>query len=113
VKRNAWFAAWALVGCAFALGAVSLGVLAVGPAALAAFALSRSRPARESAFGALAGIGLLLLFVAYLNREGPGTTCWEHGRTMGCDEHLNPLPWLALGLAFVAGGFLAHRLRHR
>jgi len=71
----------------------------------------RRPAARRSAYGALIGVGLLLLFVAYVNREGPGTTCWQHGTATGCDQHLNPLPWLALGVAFVVGGFVAHRLR--
>jgi hypothetical protein len=97
VNKNAWFGAWLLLGCAFALGAVSLGVLTVVPASLLAVAMSRSRTARESAYGALVGVGLLLLFVAWLHRDGTG---------------LNPLPWLALGVVFVAGGFVAHRLRH-
>lgn len=111
VNDHSWFAAWMLVGGALALGFVSLGVLALVPAAVLAAAISRSQKGRESAYGALSGIGLLLLFVAWLNREGPGTTCWQHGTASGCDEHLNPLPWLALGVAFVVGGFVAHRLR--
>ena len=106
-----WFAAWALVGCALALGLVSLGLLAVVPAAVIAVLMIRRPAARRSAYGALIGVGLLLLFIAWLNREGPGTTCWQHGTATGCDEHLNPLPWLALGVAFVVGGFVTHRLR--
>ena len=109
-----WFIAWAVVGCGLALGVISF---AIGPFALVAAgllaALLLSRPAaRGSAYGLLIGIGALLLYVAYLNRAGPGTTCWQHGSTTGCDEHLNPLPWLVLGVAFVAGGFIAHRMRH-
>jgi hypothetical protein len=111
VNDNRWFAAWVVVGCALALGTVSLGPLVLLPTAVIAVLMSRRPAARRSAYGALIGVGLLLLFVAYLNREGPGTTCWEHGTATGCDEHLNPLPWLLLGLAFVVGGFVAHRLR--
>ena len=106
-----WFAAWILVGCALALSTVSLGPLALLPVAVIAVLMSRQPAARRSAYGALVGVGLLLLFVAYLNREGPGTTCWERGSAMGCDQHLNPLPWLALGVAAIVGGFVAHRLR--
>jgi hypothetical protein len=108
-----WFAAWVVVGCALALGVISfaLGPLVLIPAAVIAALMIRRPAARRSAYGALIGVGLLLLFVAYLNREGPGTTCWQHGTSMGCDQHLNPLPWLSLGLALVVGGFVAHRLR--
>jgi hypothetical protein len=93
-----WFAAWVVVGCALAFGVVSfaLGPLVFVPAALAAALMLRKPSARAGAYGALIGVGVLLLFVAYLNRDGLG---------------LNPLPWLFLGLAFVAGGFVARRLR--
>jgi len=100
-----WFAAWIVVGCSLALVVLPVVVIAV--------LMSRRPAALRSAYGALVGVGLLLLFVAYLNREGPGTTCWQHGTASGCDEHLNPLPWLALGVALIAGGFVAHRLRRR
>ncbi len=113
VSENGWFAAWVVVGCALAVGVVSfaIGPFVLIPAAVAGVLLIRKPAARRAAYGALIGIGLLLLYVAYLNRQGPGVTCSQHGTTSGCDEHLNPLPWLALGLAFIVGGFLAHRLR--
>jgi len=111
VNDNRWFGAWVVVGCAVALSMVSLGLLVLIPAAVIAVLMIRRPAARRSAYGALIGVGLLLLFVAYVNREGPGTTCWQHGTATGCDQHLNPLPWLALGVAFVVGGFVAHRLR--
>jgi hypothetical protein len=115
VSETGWFAAWIVVGCALALGVVSfaIGPLVLLPAALIAALMARKPAPRRGAYGALIGVGLLLLYVAYLNREGPGVTCWDHGTSSGCDEHLNPLPWLALGLAFVVGGFVAQRLRHR
>jgi uncharacterized membrane protein YidH (DUF202 family) len=103
VKDYRWFAAWVVVGCALALGVVSfaLGPLVILPAALVA-ALMASRPqARRHASGALVGAGLLLLFVAYVNRDGLDAT----------SGNLNPLPWLFLGLAFVVSGFVAQRLR--
>jgi hypothetical protein len=115
VNENHWFAVWVIVGCALALGVVSfaLGPLVFIPAAVIAVLMIRRPAARRSAYGALIGVGLLLLFIAYLNREGPGTTCWENGTSMSCGDHLNPLPWLVLGVAFVVGGFVAHRSRHR
>jgi hypothetical protein len=97
------FWAWAVVGCVLAFGAVSLGPLLLVPAAILAFVLA-SRTSRGSAFGLLTGVGVLLLFVSYVNREGPGTTCWERGTASGCGEHLNPLPWLVLGLGLVVAG---------
>jgi hypothetical protein len=76
-SRYQWalFWAWVVVGVGAAVGAVSLGPLLLVPVAPGA-ALMASRPTvRRSAFGLLSGAGVLLLYVAYLQRDGPGTTC--------------------------------------
>ena len=94
-----WFWAWALVGCAAALGFVSLGVLVLVPIAVIG-ALMASKPTIVgSAFGFLTGIGVLLLFVAWVQRAGPG------------GGHLNPLPWLVAGLAAFFCGIVGHARR--
>jgi hypothetical protein len=106
-----WFWAWALLGCAAALGFVSLGVLVGAPASVAG-GLMASRPAvRRSAFGLLSGAGILFVFVAWAQRAGPGTTCWDTASARGCDHHLSPLPWLLVGLALFVGGVIAHARR--
>lgn len=103
-----WFWAWALVGCAAALGVVSLGVLVLAPVAVIGWLLA-SRPAsRRSAFGLATGIGVLLLYVAWVQRAGPGTTCWQTARASGCGQHSNPLPWLLAGIALFVGGIVVH-----
>lgn len=108
-----WFWIWALVGAALALGAFSLGPLVLLPVlALAAVMLSRSG-IRDSALGLVSGIGALCLYIAWVQREGPGTTCWHSGTASGCDQHLNPLPWLVVGAALFVGGMVAHALRDR
>jgi hypothetical protein len=106
-----WFWAWAVVGATAALGLVSLGPLALIPAVIAATALKRNASARRSAAGVLAGAGALSLYVAYVQRQGPGTTCWHTATATGCDQHLNPIPWLVVGLVLVIGGVLA-QYRH-
>jgi hypothetical protein len=102
-----WFLAWTLVGGAAALGFVSLGVLALAPAAVAGGVLA-SRPVaqRSAPSGVALGTGLLLLAVAWVQRDGPGTTCWQTATASGCDQHLDPLPWLAAGALLVAGGLI-------
>ena len=105
--KCAWFWAWAVVGATAALGLVSLGPLALIPAVIAATVLTQNASARRSAAGVLAGAGFLLLYVAYVQRQGPGTTCWHTATATGCDQHLNPIPWLVVGLALVIGGVLA------
>jgi hypothetical protein len=106
-----WFWVWAFLGCIAALGFVSLGVLVLAPIA-AVGGLMASRPViRNSAFGLLTGAGVLFLSVAWLQRAGPGTTCWHTATASGCDEHLNPLPWLVAGIATFIGGIVCHARR--
>lgn len=103
-----WFWAWALVGLAAALSIVSLGPLLFVPVVIVA-AVMASRPSiRPSASGLLSGGGLLLLYVAWVQRAGPGTTCWQTATASGCDSHLNPLPWLLGGIAMFVGGIVLY-----
>jgi hypothetical protein len=103
-----WFWAWALLGAVAALGALSLGPILTAPVVLFGW-LMASRPGiRRSVFGLLTGAGALLLYVAWVQRAGPGTTCWQTQTASGCDQHLNPLPWLIVGIALFFGGIVAH-----
>jgi len=74
--------------------------------------MARTRNGRRSLFGLLAGAGLLCLYVAYVQRDGPGTTCWHTATAAGCDQHLDPIPWLAVGVLLVAAALLG-QMRHR
>jgi hypothetical protein len=106
-----WFWAWALVGCASAFGLLVAGMLALAPVA-AVIWLMASRPTiRRSAFGIVTGVGVPLLYIAWVQRAGPGTTCWQTASASGCDQHLNPLPWLFIGFALFVGGIIAHARR--
>lgn len=107
-----WFFVWALLGSASAVASVSLGPLLGLPTIVAGVLLWRLRSdARGAAVGLLTGAGALLLYVAWLQRDGPGTTCWHTATASGCDQHLNPLPWLVAGTALVAAGFVAYARR--
>ena len=106
-----WFLVWAFLGAAVALGAVSLGPLLLLPVALFGVFLLTRPAVRRSAFGLLTGAGALLLCVAWVQRDAPGTTCWHTATASGCDQHLNPLPWLIAGAALVVLGFIAHAHR--
>jgi hypothetical protein len=108
-----WFVVWLLVGALVAIGLVSLGPLARLRAVLIALALASSSAARRSAWGLISGAGLVSLFVAYVQREGPGTTCWRTATGGGCDEHLDPRPWLVAGVALVLFGVVAQVLVER
>lgn len=107
-----WFWAWAAVGGAGAVGLISLGPIALVPAVTAAVAMLRSQRGHRSMFGLLTGAGFLSLFVAYVQRDGPGLTCWHTATASGCDQHLNPIPWLVAGLVLVISGAVG-QIRHR
>jgi hypothetical protein len=110
-RRWWWFVAWALLGSAAALGAVSLGPLLLLPVAAVGLFLWSRPGARGSAFGLLTGAGAVLLYVAWVQRDGPGMTCWHTAGASGCDQHLDSLPWLVAGAALVVAGFLAQARR--
>src|SRR5437899_2798151 len=97
VKRrtSGWFWVWVAVGAVTAAGFLEFGALFLVPAAVLACLVARRPEVRRSAFGASMGVGLVALFVAYLNRQGPGFTCWHTALASGCDQHVVPWPWLA------------------
>lgn len=73
--------------------------------------MARCRNSEQSLYGLLAGAGLLCLFVAYVQRDGPGTTCWHTAMASGCDQHLDPVPWLAAGVALLVGSVIGQMWR--
>jgi hypothetical protein len=109
-----WFWPWAGVG-AIATFSLDLGALVALPAFLVigTLAVAAGGRRRTAAFGSLTGAGLPLLWVAYVQRQGPGTTCWHTASSAGCDQHLNPLPWLIVGIALVLGGLIAQTRHNR
>ena len=113
MARWLWFGAWVLVGASGALGLISFGLaFLVLPAGLCAVLMGRRPVIRQSAFGALSGAGFLFLAIAYIYRDGPGTTCTRLPLGgMQCDEHLNPIPWLVLGILLVVAGVVGELRR--
>lgn len=108
-----WFLAWAAVGVGFALGISALGLFAVPLALLVTILLIVRHHADRSAFGILAGMGLLSLYVAYVQRKGPGTVYWHTATASGADQYLDPRPWLVAGILLVAAGVAAFLWRER
>ena len=93
------------------MGTLILGVPIVAALALTGVVLASQRRLRRPAFGFIAGFGASLLYVAWLNRAGPGTTCWQTATATGCDQHLNPLPWLLVGGLLFLGAIVAYARR--
>lgn len=107
------FFVWAVLGAAAAFGLVIFGTLAAVPI-LIGVGLAVTRPAlRRSWFGAMTGVGAMSLYVAFAQRRGPGTVCWQTATASGCDQYANPWPWLVVGAALVVAGFVAHARRMR
>jgi hypothetical protein len=105
---------WTLVGAALVvgiLGALSIGIFVLPVAvAVGVLLLVRPEPGR-GASGLLCGIGLPLLLVAYLNRDGPGTVCTAtSGGGQSCTDEWAPWPWLAIGLVLIAAGLASFAL---
>jgi len=91
------------VGVVFALG---LDLPFLLPVAGALGVLVGVLPSsRRHIEGVIVGAGLPFLYVAYLNRQGPGAVCYSDGHGGGgCNDNLNPLPWLVIGLVLIVGG---------
>jgi len=85
---------------------LSIGIFVLPVALLATWYLARRNRSARTMTGILSGVGLPLLYVAVLNREGPGTVC--HGER--CDQMWSPWPWLLAGLLFVLLGLAAYVL---
>jgi hypothetical protein len=108
----AGFWSWALVGAVFAVGLDILPVLLV--AGGLGLLVGRAVGSR-GAWGCATGAGLPFLYVAYLNRQGPGTVCHAIGtaRHPGteCGELFDPVPWLVTGLVLIAVGVVGYAVR--
>ena len=111
--RWAWFVAWAVTGCLVALGSLSVWIFLAPLATVVVLALIARGKVSRAAFGLLAGIGVVCLFVAFTNRHGPGVVTWHTATTVGTDKYLDPRPWLAAGLALAGIGIAAFLWRRR
>ena len=120
-NRTGWepFAEWALALALLTvsvLGAASIGIFVVPFALLALFLAGQRNRAWPELLGGLVGVGSVLLYVAYRNRNylpcpvGPMRVL--KGQHFSCGG-FDPTPWLALGLLFVASGFAGYLVFRR
>jgi hypothetical protein len=112
----AWFAAWLIIGAGYALsllGAASIGLFVLPLPVFATILLAR-RHASSGLPGLISGLGIPLLYVAYLNRAGPGTICTTiTGGGQDCTDEWSPWPWLAAAVILLALGLAAFIARQR
>ena len=105
-----WFCAWIAVGAIASLtvlGAFSiLGLIALPASALVAWPTARYSKG-TGASGIVTGLGVPCLYVAYLNRQGPGNICTNYaGGGQSCTQEYNPLFWAAGALTLIATGLI-------
>ena len=101
------FCAWCVVGAALCFGVISL--LSVGALVLLAtfFVCGFLLWAVDFGWGMagmISGAGLPLLYVAWLNRDGPGTVCTVHGLATECTDEWSPWPFLAVAVVLAVVG---------
>ncbi|MFB7334286.1 hypothetical protein ACFC00_21970 [Streptomyces adustus] len=117
VAVRAWFCVWFVVGALGSLGlltALTIGLYLLPGAVAAAALLAVRRGSSAGLPGLVSGLGVPLLYVAFLNRGGPGNVCTATASGQSCVDEFDPWPWLAVGTAlFLAGIVLAALLRHR
>lgn len=100
-----WFAVWIVVGAAFALGSISvIGIVVLPIAGIATALLARNKRVVAGIVGIVSGAGLPFVYVAYLNRDGPGTICTATNGGESCRDEWSPWPWLGVGVGLVALG---------
>src|SRR5437899_173201 len=84
-----WFIAWCLVGAAYALavaGAFTIGIFVLPVAIVATVALASTRRSRIGLPGLIAGPAVLLGYLVYLNRGGPGDVCVSDAVGRSCTQ---------------------------
>lgn len=107
---------WLLSGSLVALGVLSLPSIGlfVLPAAIGVLILAGVLSGGRGGPLLLVGAALPLLWVAWLNRGGPGERCFTRGAVRGCGDLFDPwvfaLPGLVL-LVLGVGLLLAGRAR--
>jgi len=112
----AWFAVWLVVGGALAFSIVdglAFGLLVLPFAIVAALLLVARHHFDRSAWGLLCGTGGLSLYVAYVQRKGPGTVSWHTATASGADTYMDPRPWLVAGLLLIVISVAAFLWRRR
>lgn len=103
---------WGVVGAAIVVGVLSLGTPAwIFAGALAVAVVLAGLPVRIDAL--LVGAALPLLLIALSNATGPGWTCRSGPSEAGCDELLDPRPFLVAALTLLLGGVAIHWIGRR
>jgi hypothetical protein len=110
------FLAWVLVGLLLSFALLSLltiGVFVLPLAVLGWWLVARRGGMNAATAGTLSGLGLAPLYVAWLNRDGPGNICHHITNGESCTQESAPLPWLLAGLLLLFSGLVAYVVLRR
>jgi uncharacterized membrane protein YidH (DUF202 family) len=107
-----WLVVGALAGTAIA-ALLSIGVVLLALASVLAVIGARTPALRNRSMSAIpAGVGLAVLYLAWLNRDGPGNVCKKTtGITTTCTDQASPWPFVAVALAVIAVSVVLARAR--
>ena len=107
MKTATWFVIWAVIGAGGALAlltAPTIGIFVLPATLVVGAVLARRGRHQQAGPGVVAGLGLPLFYVGYLNRGGPGTVCTSLPGGGECTQETSPWPWIATGLLLVIAG---------
>jgi hypothetical protein len=106
---------WCLAGAGLCLGVLS--ILTIGPfvllvtLGLCGWLLWRL-DFGWGMLGLLSGAAVPVLYVAWLNRDGPGTVCTSTATETSCGDEWSPWPFVALAVVLAGAGIVTFvRLR--
>ena len=108
------FVAWCFIGAGLCLGVLSM--LTIGPfvllvtLVLCGFLLYRVEFGWGMG-GLLTGAATPLLYVAWLNRDGPGEVCTRTATSLSCADEWSPWPFVVVATALIVAG-VALYVRH-
>lgn len=108
----ALFVLWALVGAGGCLGVVAIltiGVFVLPLVAVLGGLLLWRAGTGPPVAGLASGAAAPLLYVAWLNRGGPGLVCHAIPEGQECTDALNPWPWLVVAVLLAGLGLLLYR----
>jgi hypothetical protein len=107
------FVVWMAVGAGIVFGFFLFSIFVMAAAILIGILAGLQAKLRRGAFGLLSGAGAIALWVAWVQRKGPGIVYWHTATASGSDQYLDPRPWLAAGLVLVLAGVAAQAWRGR
>ena len=99
---------WASVGALGAFGITGLATIGLfllaGAALVAGVALAVPALRPPSLPGLLVGLSTAPLYIAWLNRDGPGLVCTTTADSTSCSDQWSPWPFVAVGVLFAGAG---------